>query len=54
MQQAMHLTVTDHRRSLTLAVDSKNEPALRLYFRHGMQRIAARVAMIRDLRSCKQ
>jgi len=53
MQQAMHLIVADHRRSLTLAVDSKNEPALRLYFHHGMQRIAARVAMIRDLRSWK-
>jgi mycothiol synthase len=53
MQQAMHLIVADHRRSLTLAVDSKNEPALRLYFRHGMQRIAARVAMIQDLRSSK-
>jgi len=54
MQQAMHLIVADHRRSLTLAVDSKNEPALRLYFRHGMQRIAARVAMIQDLRSTKR
>jgi ribosomal protein S18 acetylase RimI-like enzyme len=50
MQRAMHLIVADQRRSLTLAVDSKNEPALRLYFRHGMQRIAARVAMIQDLR----
>jgi mycothiol synthase len=50
IQRAMHLIVADQRRSLTLAVDSKNEPALKLYFRHGMQRIAARVAMIQDLR----
>ncbi len=53
MQQAMHLIVSDRRRGLTLAVDSQNEPALRLYFRHGMQRIAARVAMILDLRTSK-
>lgn len=53
MQQAMHLILADHRRSLSLAVDSRNEPALKLYYRHGMQRIAARLAMIRDLRSPK-
>ena len=32
---------------LTLAVDSINEPALRLYYRHGMAEIARRVALIR-------
>ncbi|HEX4054377.1 MAG TPA: GNAT family N-acetyltransferase [Tepidisphaeraceae bacterium] len=53
MQRAMHLILADHRRSLSLAVDSKNEPALKLYYSHGMQRIAARLAMIRDLRNAK-
>ena len=32
---------------LTLAVDSLNEPALRLYYRHGMQRLTSKVAMMR-------
>lgn len=53
IRQAMHLVLADHRRSLSLAVDSKNEPALKLYYRHGMERIAARLAMIRDLRGSK-
>jgi ribosomal protein S18 acetylase RimI-like enzyme len=35
---------------LTLAVDSNNAPALRLYYRHGMQRIGSKVALMRDLR----
>ena len=36
---------------LTLAVDSRNAPALKLYYRHGMQQIGAKTAMLRDLRS---
>jgi mycothiol synthase len=35
---------------LTLAVDSMNEPALRLYYRHGMQRLTSKVALMRRLR----
>lgn len=35
---------------LTLAVDSNNVPALRLYYRHGMQRIGSKVALMKDLR----
>jgi ribosomal protein S18 acetylase RimI-like enzyme len=35
---------------LTLAVDARNDPALKLYFRHGMQRVTSRIAMLRDLR----
>jgi len=35
---------------LTLAVDSRNQPALRLYFRHGLQQIGCKVALMRDLR----
>jgi ribosomal protein S18 acetylase RimI-like enzyme len=33
-----------------LAVDSRNVPALKLYYRHGMQRVGSKVAMLRDLR----
>ncbi len=35
---------------LTLAVDAGNTPALKLYYRHGMEKVAAKLAMIRDLR----
>lgn len=38
------------RRRLTLAVDSANLPALKLYYAHGLQKLATKVAMIRDLR----
>lgn len=34
---------------LSLAVDSRNSPALRLYYRHGLKRIGSRIAMVRDL-----
>jgi ribosomal protein S18 acetylase RimI-like enzyme len=36
--------------ALSLAVDSRNAPALRLYYRHGLQRIGSRLALVRDLR----
>jgi ribosomal protein S18 acetylase RimI-like enzyme len=35
---------------LSLAVDSHNTPALRLYYRHGMKKIGSRIAMVKDLR----
>jgi len=35
---------------LTLAVDAQNAPALHLYYRHGMQRMGIKIAMMRDLR----
>jgi ribosomal protein S18 acetylase RimI-like enzyme len=35
---------------LNFAVDSGNRPALNLYYRHGMQRIGSKIAMLRDLR----
>jgi ribosomal protein S18 acetylase RimI-like enzyme len=38
---------------LSLAVDSKNAPALKLYHRHGLSRICTRLALIRDLRDRK-
>lgn len=44
-------TVSDHAcETLSLAVDSRNSPAMNLYYRHGMTRVASRLAMIRDLR----
>jgi ribosomal protein S18 acetylase RimI-like enzyme len=50
LQESMHHVIAQNRRRLTLAVDAKNRPAMALYFRHGMSRIAAKIAMIRDLR----
>jgi mycothiol synthase len=49
VQQALSTAAEDNRRRLTLAVDSSNQPALRLYFRHGFQKMAEKVALIRDL-----
>jgi mycothiol synthase len=41
------LSVIRHNRSeLTLAVDSRNVPAMRLYFRHGLRRMGSRAALI--------
>ncbi|MGA2440407.1 MAG: GNAT family N-acetyltransferase [Tepidisphaeraceae bacterium] len=50
MRHAMELTLREHKRRLSLAVDSRNAPALKLYYRFGMQQVATRWAMIRDLR----
>lgn len=50
MQHALHRSLKDERRRLSLAVDSRNAPALKLYYRFGMQQVATRWAMIRDLR----
>jgi mycothiol synthase len=50
MKQAMATALADNRRRLTLAVDSRNGPALRLYFRHGLQKIGSKIALMRDLR----
>jgi ribosomal protein S18 acetylase RimI-like enzyme len=35
---------------ITLAVDSQNAPALRLYYRHGLAHVGSKTAMLRDLR----
>ncbi|MGH7177853.1 MAG: GNAT family N-acetyltransferase [Tepidisphaeraceae bacterium] len=49
----MKLAIAGVRRTgrslLSLAVDAKNQPALRLYFRHGMKRMGNRLALLRDL-----
>ena len=36
---------------LSLALDSRNAPAAKLYYRHGMRRVGSRLAMLRDLRA---
>jgi len=51
MQLALWRVAADRRGRLSLAVDSGNAPALALYYRHGMQQIGSRVAMLRDLRA---
>jgi ribosomal protein S18 acetylase RimI-like enzyme len=50
MKLALQLTAADGKNELTLAVDSRNAPALKLYFRHGLQRVGSRLAMLRDIR----
>ncbi|MCS7032440.1 MAG: GNAT family N-acetyltransferase, partial [Phycisphaerae bacterium] len=48
---ALGIAAMENRGHLSLAVDSRNFPALRLYLRHGLLRIGARTALICDLRS---
>jgi ribosomal-protein-alanine N-acetyltransferase len=50
VQQALATAAGDGRQVMTLAVDARNEPALRMYFRHGFSKIGAKRALIRDLR----
>ncbi|HEX8524731.1 MAG TPA: GNAT family N-acetyltransferase [Tepidisphaeraceae bacterium] len=50
MQQTLHTSVTANAKSLTLAVDSENVPALKLYKRYGLKEVCSRVAMMKDLR----
>ncbi len=50
MEWARGVSGLEARKHLSLAVDSGNQPALRLYYRHGLMRIGSRVAMVRDLR----
>jgi ribosomal protein S18 acetylase RimI-like enzyme len=47
---AMAKTAQSGLRVLTLAVDSVNTPAIRLYHRHGLSEVQRRHAMIKDLR----
>jgi ribosomal protein S18 acetylase RimI-like enzyme len=51
MRHALHTTSRENRRKISLAVDSRNAPALKLYYRFGLQQVATRFAMIRDLRT---
>lgn len=50
MRQALWATHEMGLNRLTLAVDSNNVPALRLYHRHGMQQIGVKLAMMRELK----
>ena len=49
MRQALAAAAAEGAARLSLAVDSENAPALNLYFRHGMQRIGAKLALMRRL-----
>jgi ribosomal protein S18 acetylase RimI-like enzyme len=49
MRVATHRVIERKIRRMTLAVDSVNAPALRLYHRHGLQRVASKLAMMRRL-----
>ncbi len=50
MRQALAVAHASGCGLLSLAVDAKNAPALKLYYRAGMSRVCSRVAMLRDLR----
>ncbi|HSV13144.1 MAG TPA: GNAT family N-acetyltransferase, partial [Tepidisphaeraceae bacterium] len=49
MRIAAHRMIERKIRRMTLAVDNLNTPALRLYHRHGLQRVASKLAMMRRL-----
>lgn len=49
MRQALAATAAHGAGRLSLAVDANNSPALKLYYRHGMQRVGAKLAMMRRL-----
>lgn len=51
MRQALAITAASGAGRLSLAVDSNNVPALKLYYRHGMQRVGAKMALMRQLRA---
>ena len=50
MRQAMAVVAATKHQRLSLAVDERNVPALKLYYRNGMNRIASKLALMRDLR----
>lgn len=49
MKLALSAVTQQEAQVLSLAVDSHNKPAMNLYFRHGLTRVASRLAMIRKL-----
>jgi ribosomal protein S18 acetylase RimI-like enzyme len=49
MRQALAAAAATGTGGLSLAVDARNAPALKLYYRYGMQRVASRIAFMRDL-----
>jgi ribosomal protein S18 acetylase RimI-like enzyme len=50
MRQALAVAGASGCELLSLAVDARNAPALKLYYRSGMSRACTRVALLRDLR----
>lgn len=53
MRQALAVAGASGCGLLSLAVDSRNAPALKLYYRSGMSRVCSRIALLRDLRGEK-
>ena len=51
MRHALEVAAAGGARSLALAVDAGNAPALKLYHRHGMRRVGSKLALLRDLRA---
>lgn len=49
MQQAIWMVASHNLLRLTLAVDAINQPALGLYYRHGMGQVATKSALMRKL-----
>ena len=49
MRQALAAAAACGAGRLSLAVDADNQPALKLYYRHGMQRVGAKLALMRLL-----
>ena len=49
MRQALASVAALGQARLSLAVDALNAPAIRLYHRHGMQRVGSKVALMREL-----
>lgn len=50
MLQAMAIVAMEKHKRLSLAVDAQNIPALKLYYRHGMNRVTSKLALMRNLR----
>ena len=49
MRRALSAAAAERAGRLSLAVDSGNTPALKLYYRHGLQRVGAKEALMRRL-----
>jgi ribosomal protein S18 acetylase RimI-like enzyme len=50
LRKALWVTQEQEVSRLSCAVDAANVPALKLYYRHGMERVGSKQALIRDLR----
>lgn len=50
LRKALRTALDANISKLTLAVDAANTPALKLYHRHGLEKLGSKLAMIRDLR----